>query len=96
MNAEHTLIIVKEAQHLSSTIDRLSTYAENPAPHTVLVINYKYKKLDKRKTLTKTLDKKAVLFESKKLYENKIPEWIEQYLSTKNLSIEAKASQSFG
>jgi len=92
MNAEHTLIIVKEAQHLSSTIDRLNAYAENPAPHTVLVINYKYKKLDKRKTLTKTLDRKAVLFESKKLYENKIPEWIAQYLSTKNLSIEPKAS----
>lgn len=92
MNAEHTLIIVKEAQHLSSTIDRLNAYAENPAPHTVLVINYKYKKLDKRKTLTKTLYRKAVLFESKKLYENKIPEWIAQYLSTKNISIEPKAS----
>jgi DNA polymerase-3 subunit delta len=49
MMAERQVVIVKEAQDLSRTIDKLESYAENPMPSTVLVICYKYKTLDKRK-----------------------------------------------
>ena len=49
MMAERQVLIVKEAQDLSRTIEKLVSYAENPQPTTVLVFNYKYKKLDKRK-----------------------------------------------
>ena len=49
MMAERQVLIVKEAQDLSRNIEKLVSYAENPQPTTVLVINYKYKKLDKRK-----------------------------------------------
>ncbi len=55
MMAEKQVIIVKEAQDLSRTIEKLVSYAENPQPTTVLVINYKYKKLDKRKKLYKAI-----------------------------------------
>ena len=51
MMAEKQVIIVKEAQDLNRTIDRLLPYVENPQPTTVLVICYKYRSLDKRKTL---------------------------------------------
>lgn len=91
MMSEHTLIIVKEAQHLARTIDKLAHYIENPLTSTVLVFNYKYKSLDKRKKVIKLLAKKAVLFESKRLYENQVPDWIENYLKTKSLQIEPKA-----
>ncbi|APD05763.1 DNA-directed DNA polymerase [Flavobacteriaceae bacterium UJ101] len=91
MMSEHTLVIVKEAQHLSRTIDKLAHYVENPLTSTVLVFNYKYKTLDKRKKVTKLLSQKAVLFESKRLYENQVPDWIENYLKSKNLQIEPKA-----
>lgn len=91
MMSEHTLVIVKEAQHLSRTIDHLVNYVENPLNSTVLVFNYKYKTLDKRKKITKLLTQKAVLFESKRLYENQVPDWIENYLQSKNLQIEPKA-----
>ena len=69
MMSEHQVIIVKEAQNIRD-IENLVYYAENPLKSTILVINYKYKKLDKRKKVYKVLEKGAVLFESKKLYDN--------------------------
>ena len=50
MIAERQVVIVKEAQELSRTIEQLVDYAENPQPTTVLVICYKYKKLDNVKS----------------------------------------------
>jgi len=92
MMAERQVVIVKEAQDLSRTIDKLESYVENPMLSTVLVFCYKYKTLDKRKKLPKLIAKLGVLFESKKLYENQIGEWIKRILSGKSYSIEPKAN----
>ncbi|MCI4442273.1 MAG: DNA polymerase III subunit delta [Lentimicrobium sp.] len=92
MMAERQVVIVKEAQDLSRTIDQLENYVENPLLSTVLVFCYKYKTLDKRKKLPKLIAKLGVLFESKKLYENQIGEWIKRLLSGKSYSIEPKAN----
>lgn len=91
MMADRQVVIVKEAQELSRYIDKLETYIENPQPTTVLVFAYKYKTLDKRKKVTKLLAKHGVLFESKKLYENQVGDWIKRTLSGKGYSIEPKA-----
>ena len=72
MMAERQVLIVKEAQDLSRTIEKLVGYAENPQTTTVLVLNYKYKKLDKRKKLHKAIAKSGLIYESKKLYENQV------------------------
>ena len=93
MMAERQVLIVKEAQDLSRTIEKLVSYAENPQPTTVLVINYKYKKLDKRKALYKAIKKIGVVYESKKLYENQVADWIRRVLSGQNYSIAPKAAQ---
>ena len=93
MMAERQVVIVKEAQDLSRTVEQLAKYAENPQPSTVLVLNYKYKKIDKRKALYKTIKKSGVVFESKKLYENQVSDWIRRVLAGKNYSISPKASQ---
>ena len=93
MMAERQVVIVKEAQDLSRSIEKLVSYAENPQPTTVLVFNYKYKKLDKRKALFKTLKKAGVVYESKKLYENQVAEWIRRVLSPKDYTITPKAAQ---
>jgi DNA polymerase-3 subunit delta len=82
---------VKEKKS-SSDKNPLIAYLENPQPSTVLVFCFKYKKLDARSTLAKTIAKKAVLFESKKLYDNKIPDWINGYLKDKKYSINPKAA----
>jgi DNA polymerase-3 subunit delta len=92
MMAERQVVIVKEAQDLIRTIDKLESYAENPMSSTVLVFCYKYKTLDKRKKLTKLLAKHGVVYESKKLYENQVGDWIKRVLSGKKYAIEPKAS----
>lgn len=92
MMADRQVLIVKEAQDLAKTIDKLENYAENPMPSTVLVFCYKYKTLDKRKKLTKSVAKSGVLYESKKLYENQVGEWIKRVLQGKHYAIEPKAN----
>jgi len=92
MMAERQVIIVKEAQDLAKTIDQLENYADNPMPTTVLVFCYKYKTLDKRKKVTKLLAKNGLVFESKKLYDNQMGDWIKRVLAPKNYTIEPKAS----
>lgn len=92
MMAERQVVIVREAQELSRSIDKLESYAENPMPTTVLVIAYKYKTLDKRKKLTKFLDKTGLVYESKKLYENQVGDWLKRVLAGKKLNIEPKAA----
>jgi len=92
MMADRQVVIVKEAQELSRTIDKLESYAENPQPTTVLVFAYKYKTLDKRKKITKLLDKAGVVFESKKMYDNQVGDWIKRVLAGKNYGIEPKAT----
>src|SRR6056297_1934632 len=92
MMAEKQVVIVKEAQHLSRTIENLHGYVENPQPTTVLVFCYKYKKLDKRKALYKSIKKNGVVFESKKLYENQVSDWLRKTLVSSGFTISHKAA----
>lgn len=92
MMANHNVVIIKEAQHLSREINILESYLENPTATTILVFCYKYKKIDGRKAFGKTLKKKTVYLETKKLYDNQIPDWITNYLKPKNYSITPQAA----
>ena len=92
MMAEKQVIIVKEAQDLSRTIEQIEKYAENPMQTTVLVFCYKYKTLDKRKKALKILAKNGLVYESKKLYENQVGQWITRVLKPKGYEIEPKAN----
>lgn len=93
MMADRQVIIVKEAQDLSRTIENLAGYAANPQTTTVLVVNYKYKKIDKRKALYKAISKTGLVYESKKLYENQVADWIRRTLASKKYTISPKAAQ---
>ncbi len=93
MMADKQVVLVKEAQDLSRTIDKLEAYALNPQPTTILVICYKFKKLDKRKKLYKAIDKNGVIFESKKLYENQVADWIKRVLAGKKYTVNPKSAQ---
>jgi DNA polymerase-3 subunit delta len=92
MMAERQVIIVKEAQDLAKSIDKFESYASEPMPSTVLVLCYKYKTLDKRKKVTKLFEKSGLVFESKKLYDNQVGQWINRVLQAKKYAIEPKAS----
>lgn len=91
MMSERRVVVVKEAQAMGK-LDQLDGYVNNPSPQTVLVLNYKYKKIDGRSKLAKTLKTKGVVFESKKLYDNQIPSWITKAVSTKGKKIDANAA----
>ncbi|QED37536.1 DNA polymerase III subunit delta [Antarcticibacterium arcticum] len=93
MMAERQVLIIKEAQDLSRTIDKLETYAENPQSTTTIVFCYKYKKIDKRKKLYKLVSKTGVLFEGKRLYENQVADWIQKTLKSREYQIAPKAAQ---
>jgi DNA polymerase-3 subunit delta len=92
MMAERQVVVIKEAQDLSRTIENLVPYVDNLQPSTVLVLCYKYKTIDKRKKLYKAIQKVGLIYESKKLYENQIADWIRRVLQGKNYKIEAKAT----
>ncbi|MBI9033730.1 MAG: DNA polymerase III subunit delta [Bacteroidales bacterium] len=85
------VVILKEAQDMKN-IEELENYITNPQPSTILVIEYKYKKVDKRKSFYKTIKKNAVILESDKLYDNKIPGWIDEYVKFHGYKIGPKAS----
>lgn len=93
MMADYQVVIVKEAQHLIRTIEQLTEYAKNPQPTTVLVLCYKYKKLDKRKALHKAITENGIVFESKKLYDNQVGPWITALAKSKGLDIDFKGAE---
>jgi DNA polymerase III subunit delta len=108
MMADRQVIIIKEAQEIKDLekttkvtvgakkkeeeINLLEEYAKNPQNTTLLVVCYKYKTLDKRKSLGKSLAQAGVLFSSSKLYDNELPGWIEKYVKAHNLHISPHAS----
>ncbi len=92
MMAERQLVVVREAQ-LVRDIDLLTAYVKNPLQSTVLVVNYKYKNLDRRKSLAATAEKVGVLFESKKIPDYKIPGFITSLLQQRSISVDPKAAQ---
>jgi len=91
MMASHQVVIIKEAQALKK-IEDLAFYLEKPLLSTILVFNFKYKVLDKRTKLYKSLDTQAVYFESMRLRDYQVPPWIERYLMTKGIKINPDAS----
>jgi DNA polymerase-3 subunit delta len=91
MMSNHQVIIVKEAQSLRK-IEDLLFYLEKPLLSTLLVLNYKYKVLDKRTKLHKLIESNAVYFESNRLRDYQVPPWIERYLMSKGIKTEPNAS----
>jgi len=92
MFAERQVVLLKEAQQMKDTdLDKLDAYFENPLSSTVLVVSYKDKKLDARKKIVKTIKAKGELFTTKKMYDNKLPEWVNGMVLQHGLNINPKS-----
>ncbi len=89
MFAERQVVLLKEAQQMRD-IEKLEGYIENPLASTVFIVAYKDKKVDGRSKLAKLLKQKAVLVTTKKIYDNQLPEWTQELLQSKELSISPK------
>jgi DNA polymerase III subunit delta len=92
MMANYQVVIVKEAQDIDK-IENLQPYVEKPQPSTILVIAHKYRKVDQRKSFAKSVDKAGVLFESSRIYDNKVPGWINGQIAAKGHTIRPDACQ---
>lgn len=95
MMASRRVVIVKELQEMGD-VDGLAVYFEKPAEQTVLVLAYKHKKFDKRKKIWKTAVANSTSFESKKVYDNKIPAFISKQLNSLGINIEPHAADMMG
>jgi len=100
MMADYQVVLVKEAQDMKwgkdddnkKSIDPVLSYLENPLPSTILVFCYKYGKFDKRKKTYKAIEKNGLIFESATLYDNKVPAWVEGYVSDKGYKMNQQGS----
>ena len=94
MMSNYQVVIVKEAQEIKNfeKNEGFVHYLDNPLSSTVLVFAYKYKTPDSRTKLGKKLKEKSVFFESKKMYDDKLPGFISSYLQSKNYCISPRAS----
>ena len=100
MMSNYQVVLLKEGQDLKNLFggeksdDRqpLLEYVLNPTKSTILVICYKYKKIDKRTKAGKELMKSAVVLESPKLYDDKLPEWVTQHVLSLGYRIHPKAA----
>jgi DNA polymerase-3 subunit delta len=98
MMHDRQVLIVKEAQELGDFGNEaaqklLLGYLEQPVPSTVLVFCHKRKNLDRRGVVYKAFKKSATILETKKLYDNQVPSWIESYMAGKKVSSTPKAVQ---
>jgi DNA polymerase-3 subunit delta len=93
MMAERQVIIVKEAQNVKNT-EPLERYFKQPMPSTVLVMCHKNGTIDgRKKEYVRSIQSAGVLFESKKLRDRDLPAFIENYLSSRQVSIDPKSTQ---
>ena len=83
---EYNLMIVKESKNLSSDFSLIQSYIENLNQKSILVLSFS-NTLDKRKKIYKSFLKNGVVFESKKIYENQVYQWIERESKEKNLNL---------
>lgn len=92
MMADHQVVIVKEAQNIRS-LEALETYLKNPVKSTILVWCYKNGKIDARKKVVTLAKAVGLVFESQKLKEKNLPDFIVNYLKQHGTTIDNKACQ---
>ena len=92
MMAEFQVIIVKEAQNIRS-LEALERYLKKPVKSTILVWCHKNGKIDTRKKVIGLAQAMGVVFESKKLRDYQLPEFIQNYLKSKKATIDPKSCQ---
>jgi DNA polymerase III subunit delta len=79
--ANRRLVIVKEAQQLKEFTE-LDNYFQQPAATTVLVIAYKYKKIDGRINALRSIKRNGAYYTFDKLKDFKLGEWIRAYCAS--------------
>ncbi|HET9057558.1 MAG TPA: DNA polymerase III subunit delta [Chitinophagaceae bacterium] len=90
MFAEKQVVLLKEAQQMRD-VEKLESYIENPLYSTILVVSYKEKKVDGRTKFAKLLKEKGEFLSTKKMYDNQLPGWTNDFIQSKGFTIQPKA-----
>lgn len=98
MMAERQVVIVKEAQDIQDLNKEIGgklllDYLTKQVPSTILVFCHKHKSLDKRRELGKKIDQYAVVLNTKKMYDNQLPEFVYEYIKEKKVQVDDRAVQ---
>ena len=88
MISDKNVVVLKEAQILKSKLQKLNQFLKRNIINTLLIICYKEKKIDKRIEFYKLVERVGIIFESKKLYENQIVDWIKNRVYELGLKID--------
>lgn len=92
MFGDKQVVILKEAQQMKE-LDKLEAYIEKPLQSTIFVVAHKEKKVDGRSKLAKLLKEKAEVLSTKKMYDNELPSWTQDYIESKGYQPTQKAIQ---
>lgn len=93
MMATHQLVLVKEAQDLAD-IKQLAQYCAKPVPSTILVFAHRGKKLNKATKVYKAILQNGVVFESKPLYANKVPAFVNTWAKQHKRTLESGVAET--
>lgn len=92
MMSDFQIVIVKEAQAIrADALAVLAKYVDNPSPSTILVVAGRGDVLKGQFMTAAKKSDNAVIFESKKVYDNALPDFIRQHINAHGLNIEPKA-----
>ena len=92
MFSDKQVVILKEAQQMKD-IDKLEAYINNPLASTIFVVGHKEKKVDGRSKLAKLLKDKGEVLSTKKMYDNELPAWTQNFIEGKGYQPTQKAVQ---
>lgn len=90
MFGEKQVIILKDASEVKN-LNELVSYIQQPMQSTILVLDFKGKKLDKRTQLAKIKNSNCAFFTAEKIKDYEVPQWIENYSKSKNLNFSKEA-----
>jgi DNA polymerase III subunit delta len=90
MFSDRQVVILKEAQQLKE-IDKLEAYIDKPLSSTIFIVAHKEKKVDGRSKLAKLLKEKGEVVSTKKMYDNELPAWTQDFIETKGYQPTQKA-----
>lgn len=91
MMSPYNVVILKEAQHFRD-LPKMVNYFKLDSKSTIFVICHKHKRYNLNSKLGKALKKaNAIIFESKKIPDYKLEEWIRDFLRGRNFNIEPQA-----
>lgn len=90
MVAQRQVVLLKEAQQMKD-IDKLENYITNPLASTIFIVSYKGKTIDGRSKLAKLLKQNGEVLTAKKLYDNQLSGWTNDFIRLKGYTITPRA-----